>query len=106
VRARDASALAALAAALTVMPAASGATAQPAMRNYEVRLIGTVRRIDRPHRLVTVAYAPLETAPGGVRPVLVADRHALALLSVGDAIAGIADTRHSPWPVRDVHVIH
>jgi|GEM_PF-2587317 len=99
--------LAAFAAALAAAPhGVQAATAKPAMRAYEVRLFGTVRRIDRSHRLVTVAYAPLETAPGGVRPVFVADRHALALLSVGDAISGIADTRHSPWPVRDVHVIH
>lgn len=75
------------------------------MRNSEVRLVGTVRAIDARKHLVVVAYAPLETAPGGIRPVYVAERQALAGLAVGEAISGIADTRHLPWNLRDVHVL-
>lgn len=84
---------------------ARAATAQPPMHNYEVRLVATVRAVDRRKHLVVVAYAPLETAPGGIRPVAVADRRALLRLEVGEAISGIADTRHSPWNLRDVHVL-
>lgn len=74
----------------------------PTLRPYEVLVYGTVRKIDVRHRLIVVAYAPLDTAPGGVRAVRVAPSETLRYLEKGDPIEAIADTRRTLWVVHDV----
>ena len=77
--------------------------ARPLLRPYEVLLYGTVRKIDVPHRLIVIAYAPLDTAPGGIRTMRVDPQEGLDFLERGDPIQAIADTRRTLWVVRDVH---
>ena len=79
-----------------------GAVRVPAIAPYEVVLYGTIRSIDARDRLVRIAYAPLDTAPGGVRTMRVHDAKLLAGLEPGDPIQAIADTRRSRWIVRDL----
>jgi Cu/Ag efflux protein CusF len=80
-----------------------GASRGPLIRPYEVLLYGTVRSVDLRHGRITIAYAPLDTAPGGIRSMLVIDRGDLRLFERGDPIQAIADTRRTPWHVRDLH---
>ncbi|MBD5604151.1 MAG: copper-binding protein [Candidatus Eremiobacteraeota bacterium] len=75
----------------------------PALRPFEVLLYGTVRTVDARDRLVTIAYAPLDTAPGGIRTMRVRDPASLVDLRRGDPIQAIADTRRRRWVVRDLH---
>jgi Cu/Ag efflux protein CusF len=80
-----------------------GAVRGPAVAPYEVVLYGTIRSIDVRDRLVTIAYAPLDTAPGGVRRMRVRSTAMLEGLLPGDPIEAIADTRHRRWVIRDLH---
>lgn len=80
-----------------------GAVRGPAVAPYEVVLYGTIRSIDVRDRLVTIAYAPLDTAPGGVRRMRVRSGAMLEGLLPGDPIQAIADTRHRRWVIRDLH---
>ncbi len=79
-----------------------GAARGPVLRPYEVLLYGTVRRIDAPHRLIVIAYAPLDTAPGGIRRMRLEPHERVGYLQLGDPIQAIADTRRTLWVVRDV----
>jgi hypothetical protein len=47
-------------------------------------------------------FAPLDTAPGGVRVVAVGDKIALKHMWVGEAIHAIADTSRTPWIVSHI----
>jgi Cu/Ag efflux protein CusF len=80
-----------------------GASSLPSLQPYEVVVYGTVRGVDSQRRTITIAYAPLDTAPGGIRTMRVSDRRVLRDLQRGDSIQAIADTRRTPWIVRDVH---
>jgi Cu/Ag efflux protein CusF len=80
-----------------------GASRGPFIRPYEVVLYGTVRSVDLRHGRITIAYAPLDTAPGGIRSMRVTDRRDLEFFVRGDPIQAIADTRRTPWVVRDLH---
>jgi Cu/Ag efflux protein CusF len=80
-----------------------GAVRGPVAAPYEVVLYGTIRAIDVRDRLVTIAYAPLDTAPGGVRKMRVRSTAMLEGLLPGDPIQAIADTRHRRWVIRDLH---
>jgi Cu/Ag efflux protein CusF len=86
-------------AVLTLLGASRGSDLQP----YEVRVYGTIRKIDASHRLVVIAYAPLDTAPGGIRTMRVRTTDHLRFLERGDPVSAIADPRRSPWVVRDLH---
>lgn len=80
-----------------------GASRGNALQPYEVQLYGTIRRIDAPHRLVVIAYAPLDTAPGGIRTMRVRPAEHLRYLERGDPVSAIADPRRRLWIVRDLH---
>ncbi len=79
-----------------------GAVRGPVVAPYEVVLYGTIRSIDVRDHLVTIAYAPLDTAPGGVRRMRVRTTSMLEGLLPGDPIQAIADTRHRRWVIRDL----
>jgi Cu/Ag efflux protein CusF len=79
-----------------------GASRDFTLRPYEVVLYGTVRSIDARHHRITIAYAPLDTAPGGIRAMRIADAVPAGELERGDSVQAIADTRRTPWIVRDL----
>ncbi len=85
-------------AVLALLGASRGGALQP----YEVQLYGTIRRIDAPHRLVVIAYAPLDTAPGGIRTMRILNADHLRFLERGDPVSAIADPRRRLWVVRDL----
>ncbi len=84
--------------AIALLAETSGAAVRP----YEVVLYGTVRSVNPPARSITIAYAPLDTAAGGIRIMHVTDAEPLAGFRRGDPVQAIADTRRTPWTVRDV----
>ncbi len=88
--------------ALALSLALLGAVRGPVVAPYEVVLYGTIRSIDVRDHLVTIAYAPLDTAPGGVRRMRVRSNTMLAGLLPGDPVQAIADTRHQRWVIRDL----
>jgi hypothetical protein len=71
-----------------------------------IAIQGTVVHVDNSRGRLVLRYAPLETAPGGVRTCLVADRKVLASLKVGETIAALADTSWTVWRLRQVHVLY
>jgi Cu/Ag efflux protein CusF len=71
-----------------------------------ISIQGMIVHVDRARGRVVLRYAPLETAPGGMRTCLVADRKVLAGLKVGETIAALADTSRSQWRLRRIHILY
>jgi len=92
----------AMLAPLAAFGAPTVAAAHRGLQPYEILVHGTVRQVDARNNTILLAYAPLETAPGGERTCLILDGRNLRLRS-GEEIEAVADTRHWRWALRGIH---
>ena len=86
--------------------AQSSAPVAAAQSGALIAIQGTIVRVDRARGRLVLRYAPLETAPGGMRTCLVAERKVLARLKAGETIAALADTSRSQWRLRRIRVLY
>jgi hypothetical protein len=87
---------------IVVVLFAAAITVGHTLAGAKIPIDAIVLKVDRPHGRATMRFAPLDTAPGGVRVVAVGDKIALKHMWVGEAIHAIADTSRTPWIVSHI----